>query len=327
MANPQPPAQQLSRRDFVTRAGLGLAAAYVLPSALSGANNPTAVPAPAASVAAVPERRYEIAAFEKHFFEKYSPAELAQTCDEMDLHVELTVRPEGHIKPVNAADELPLMVAALAERNRRILVIATSFVRPDEPHIEQTLRAAQKLGIRHYRHRGFGYRPGTPIKAQVAEFRSMARDFAAMSKDIGITALYQNHAGANAVGAAIWDIDAVLDDIDPRHFGLALDTRHLLVEQGRAWPSAVRLISPRVQSLFVKSFKWDFDRTIETPLSEGIVSKAMVDQIVADHPVLPVCLHVEYLKLQPVPFAERAATVEAFRRDAKVLRGWLGMDA
>jgi L-ribulose-5-phosphate 3-epimerase len=314
-------AQKLSRREFVCRAGVGVAAVVMGSFVVSsGAAN-----SPAAPIG--PKREFEIAAFEKHFFERYSPEELAQTCDEMDLNVELTLRPEGHIAPAQAADQLPVMVAALAKRNRRIPVIATSFVRPDEPHLEQTLRTARGLGIRYYRHRGFSYVPGTPIKSQIANFRSQAKEFAALNQAIGITGLYQNHAGANAVGAAIWDIDAVLDGIEPDHFGLAFDTRHLMVEQGRAWPTALRLISPRIRSLYVKSFKWDRDKPVETPLSEGIVPKTLIDQVLADHPSLPVCLHVEYLKLEPVPFAARSATVEAFRRDAAVLKSWLGVTA
>jgi hypothetical protein len=200
-------------------------------------------------------------------------------------------------------------------------------VRPDEPHIESTLRAAKKLGIQRYRHRGFSYVAGKPIKQQVADFRSQAKAFAAMNKEIGVTALYQNHAGANAVGAAIWDIDTILDDIDPTQFGVALDTRHLVVELGRAWPTGIRLIAPRVQSLYVKSFRWDRDKTIETPLSQGIIDQEVIDHALAGQPNLPICLHVEHLKLQPVPFAERASTVAAFRDDARVLRGWLGAHA
>lgn len=266
---------------------------------------------------------FEIAAFEKHFFEKYSPAELAQTYDEMDLDVELTLRPEGHIRPENAAQELPVMLAALAERKRRIPILATSFVRPDEPHIESALKAAQIAGIRYYRHRGYNYRAGVSITSQLADFKHQARDFAAMSRQFGLTGLYQNHSGANSVGAAIWDIDAMLDDIDPQYFGVALDIRHLQVELGTAWPTALRLISPRIQALYVKSFVWQRDHPVETSLAEGIVTKSVVDQILADHPKLPVCLHVEYLKLEPVPFAARARTVAAFREDAAILRRWL----
>jgi hypothetical protein len=316
----RPPAPRLTRRDFLTRAGIAAAGLAVTSGTLSKAQ---AQPTPSAPPVSSATPRFEIAAFEKHFFEKYTPGQIAQTCDEMDLHLELTVRPEGHVKPENVPDELPPLVEALARHNRRILILATSFVRPDDPHLEKVLRTARSLGIRHYRHRGFGYKEGQPIKAQIAGFRSQAREFAAINAAIGITGLYQNHAGAGYVGAAIWDIDAVLDDISPQHFGLALDTRHLLVELGRAWPTAVQLIAPRVASLFVKSFRWDRDRTIETPLSEGIVTQKLIAQIVAGHAQLPVCLHVEHLPLKPVPFDQRTATVEAFRRDAEVLHGWL----
>ena len=324
--NPASPSSspRFSRRDFIAKSGVGIAGVLALSTRSGAAEQPSAPSSPAGPAA---PRAFEIAGFEKHFYEKYSPDELAQTCEEMDLHVELTVRPEGHIKPANAASELPSMVAALARRQRRILIIATSFVRPDELHVAETLRAARKLGIRYYRHRGFSYVAGTPIKTQLASLRSQAKEFAAINREIGITGLYQNHAGANSVGAAIWDIDAVLDDIDPDHFGLALDTRHLLVEQGRAWPTAVRMISPRVRSLFVKSFKWDRDRTIETPLSDGIVTKAVVDQILEGHSNLPICLHVEHVKLQPVAYNDRAGIVKVFRDDAEVLRHWLGMSA
>lgn len=305
---------RLSRRDFVLQTGVSLAAACLLP-ALARSES--------ADTGASLSSRYPIAGFEKHFFEKYSPGELAKTYDEMDLDVELTLRPEGHIKPANAETELPAMVEALAARHRRVRVVATSFVRPDEAFLVKALRAARAAGIEYYRHRGFSYVPGKSVKAQVAEFKKMARDFAAISKEVGMTALYQNHAGEESVGAAIWDIDEMLDDIDPQQFGVALDTRHLMVELGRAWPTALRLISPRIRALYVKSFRWERDRTVETPLADGIVSVDIIKRVLAEHPSLPVCLHVEYLKLQPVAFADREATVQAFKSDAQVLRRWL----
>lgn len=313
----------VSRRQFIAKSGLALVAGGLL-SQLGAAEVDKPAPSASAAVKGKPNRGpFEIAAFEKHFFEKYSPAELAQTYDEMDLDVELTLRPEGHIRPEHASQELPVMMAALAERNRRIPILATSFVRPDDPHIESALRAAQLAGIRYYRHRGYSYRTGVSIASQLADFKRQARDFAAISRQFGLTALYQNHSGANSVGAAIWDIDVMLDDIDPQYFGVALDVRHLQVEQGTAWPTALRMISPRIQALYVKSFVWQRDHPVETSLAEGIVTKAVVDQVLSDHPRLPVCLHVEYLKLEPVPFAERARTVAAFREDAAILRRWL----
>ena len=65
-------------------------------------------------------------------------------------------------------------------------------------------------------------------------------------------------------------------------------------------------------------------RLNHSDVDAGLITQTF-GQVLADHPSLPVCLHVEYLKLKPVPFSERAATVEAFHNDARVLRNWLGM--
>lgn len=319
-----------SRRQFLTQAAALAAALATTPAGLVAATAPASgkksdAKAPPAPRPSRPASAFPICGLEKHFFEKYTPEQTAQAYADIGIDIELTVRPDGHIKPENAASELPAMAAAFAKHQRRILMLGTSFIRPDEPHIESTLRAAKQLGVPYYRHRGFQYRPGTPLKEQIASFRSQAREFAAISKAIGIQALYQNHAGPNHVGAAIWDLDQVLDDIDPKHFGVALDVRHLLVEQGRAWPTAIRLIAPRVGSLFVKSFRWDRDRTIEVPLREGIVTPEMANAVVGNRTSLPICVHVEHTTLQPVPYSERAGIVGLFRDDVAVLRGWLGL--
>lgn len=326
---PENAPQPSSRRQFLSQAAAIAAALAVTPSGFAASapanGKKSEGKTPGAPRPSRPASAFPICGLEKHFFEKYTPEQTAQAYADIGIDIELTLRPDGHIKPENAANELPAMAAAFAKHQRRILMLGTSFIRPDEPHIESTLRAAKQLGIQYYRHRGFQYRPGTPIKDQIASFRSQAREFAAISKAIGIQALYQNHAGANFVGAAIWDLDQVLDDIDPKHFGVALDVRHLLVEQGRAWPTAIRLIAPRVGSLFVKSFRWDRDRTIETPLREGIVTPEMANAVVGERPSLPICVHVEHTKLQAVPYAERAGIVGLFRDDVAVLRGWLGL--
>jgi sugar phosphate isomerase/epimerase len=223
------------------------------------------------------------------------------------------------------------MAAALAKKNRRILWVALDTVRPDEPHWEEAIRVAKQLGVPQYRHRGFSYEAGKPLKAQIANFRSMAREFAAVNKEVGIQAVYQTHAGRSAAGGAAWDLDLILDDIDPRQFGVAFDTRHILVEQGMSWPNAVQLLAPRTVALCVKSFKWDGDQTVEVPLGQGRVKKTVVDEVIAAHGgPLPICIHIEYFrgadgKLAPVPFPQRAAIVEAFRADARVLREWLGL--
>ena len=319
------PHPALSRRRFLQHSATAAAAAFALTGPHAHAADSSSAKKKKADAPKLTRNAaaFPICGLEKHFFEKYTPEETAQAFADIGIDIELTLRPDGHITPANAANELPAMVAAFAKKQRKVLIIATSFIRPDEPHIESTLRAAKKLGIAYYRHRGFKYRAGAPLKEQIASFRSMAREFAAMNKEIGLQALYQNHAGADFAGAAIWDLDLILDDIDPKHFAVALDLRHLLVEQGKAWPTAVQLIAPRVGSLFVKSFRWERDRTVEVPLKEGIVTPAMANAVVGSRAALPLCVHVEYAKLQAVPFAQRAEIVGMFRDDVAQLRQWL----
>ena len=320
--NPTPASlDSLNRREFLARAGLLTAAAAGLTASSASAAN---APAPA---------RYDIGILEKWFFDggnggplKYTPEQMAITLDEIGLDLELTLRKEGHITPEKAPDELPAMIAALAKKKRRILWVALDTVRPDEPHWEKAVRVAQQLGVPQYRHRGFRYERGKPLKAQIANFNSMAKEFAAANKAIGIQAVYQIHAGASMAGSAAWDLDMILDGIDPKHFGVAFDAQHVMVEATQAWPNAVQLLAPRTVALCVKSFKFEGDRQIEVPLGEGRVKKAIVDQVLAAHGgPLPICIHNEHSNLAPVPFEQRAAIVEAFRADARVLKGWLDL--
>ena len=331
---PHPTSASLSRREFVRAAALGAAATSLIPTIGSAASSSTS----ASPVKSAGQATHDIGILEKWFFDggdggplKYTPEQMAQTLDEMGLDLELTLRKNGHITPEKAPDELPVMAAALAKKNRRMLWVALDTVRPDEPHWEKAIRTAKQLGVPQYRHRGFQYTPGKPLKAQIATFNGMAKEFAAASREIGIQAVYQIHSGPRHAGSAAWDLDLILDGIDPKHFGVAMDTRHVMVEQGTAWPTAVQLLAPRTVALCVKSFKWDGDQVVNVPLGQGRVKKAIVDQALSGHtPPLPICIHIEYFKnaagdLAPVPFAQRAKIVEAFRADARVLRQWLGL--
>jgi hypothetical protein len=290
--------------------------------------------------------RYEISFLEKWFFDggdgspdqarfTYTPEQMAQVCDEIGLDVELTLRKVGHITREKAPDELPPMVAALARKNRKITYLATDVVRPDEPHWQKALITGKQLGITRYRHRGFQYDLAKPRKPQIADFTRMAREFAAFNRQHGLQAVYQIHAQPRMAGSAAWDLDLILDDIDPKLFGVAFDTQHVRVEQGLSWPNAIDVLAPRTTALCVKSFKWEDGRPLQVRLGQGLVGKDMVDQVVQAHGgPLPIIIHVEHFKngwgpngpmMGPVVFEQRKKIVDVFRADAAVLRSWLGI--
>jgi sugar phosphate isomerase/epimerase len=332
----------LSRRDFLARAGLGAAAAYLVPSTVMGAVTPSPTPVK-------PMANFEISMLEKWHFDggdaspdqirfKYTPEQTAQVCDEIGLDLELTVRKVGHIAPEKAPDELPAYVAALKKKNRKITYLAMDTVRPDEPHWQNALRAAKKLGIDRYRHRGFQYDLTKPRKGQIANFTKMAKEFAAFNKELGMQAVYQIHAQPRMAGSAAWDLDMILDDIDPQYFGVAFDTQHVLVEQGLSYENAVDVLAPRTVALCVKSFRWEEDPVtkknvpMQVPFGQGMVKKEMVTKVIEAHGgPLPIIIHIEHFKvggaLYPSPFDQRKGIVNAFRNDAKVLREWLGLKA
>jgi sugar phosphate isomerase/epimerase len=340
MKTPNPSSGSLSRRDFLTRAAVGAAAATLAPSTVMGAITPSPKPVK-------PMANFEISMLEKWHFDggdgspdqirfKYTPEQTAQVCDEIGLDLELTVRKVGHIAPEKAPDELPAYAAALAKKNRKITYLAMDTVRPDEPHWQQALLAAKKVGITRYRHRGFQYDLTKSRKAQIPGFTAWAREFAAFNKQHGMQAVYQIHAQPRMAGSAAWDLDMILDDIDPQYFGVAFDTQHVLVEQGLSYENAVDVLAPRTVALCVKSFRWEEDPVtkknvpMQVPFGQGMVKKEMVTKVIEAHGgPLPIIIHIEHFKvggaLYPSPFDQRKGIVNAFRNDAKVLREWLGI--
>jgi hypothetical protein len=115
-----------------------------------------------------------------------------------------------YIHPERAADELPRLKQALGKRGLEITILTTDILRADEPHAESMLRAAADLGIKRYRLGFHRYDLKRPILPQLAAYEPVFRDLAAMNREIGIAAVYQNHAGADFLGATIWDLHRLI---------------------------------------------------------------------------------------------------------------------
>lgn len=237
--------------------------------------------------------------------------------------VEATIRDGGHIEPANVPDELPKMVESLRKKGLEITVMTSSINDPDDPMTEKVLRVAAELGIRRYRMKYFRYETGQPVRKQIANWRSRFEALAAMNKDIGIRAIYQNHAGDKTLGAAIWDIAEVLRHISREQIGVAFDIRHATVEGGMSWPTTFRMIQPHLDTVYVKDFQWnESPRPFNVPLGQGRVDKRffrMLDDLNFDGPI---SLHEEYIDHKDPSLVPDHWN--AIRRDLAVLRGWLG---
>ncbi|MFT5467418.1 MAG: sugar phosphate isomerase/epimerase [Verrucomicrobiales bacterium] len=265
-----------------------------------------------------PETTNPIACFEKPL-QSLSAAELADLLAEIGFDgIEATVRKGGRIEPEKAADELPGLVSALKKTDLEILVMATSIARVDQPHAEATLRAAAGLGIKIYRLGGLRYDLKKPIRAQLDELRPQLADLAALNRELGLTAVYQNHAGASNVGGPIWDLDYLMKDLDPAEIAIAYDIRHAMVEGSSAWPVSFNLVRPRVQAVYVKDFVFDGAKPKNVPMGEGIVGEAFFQSLKRSNYSGPISIHSPYLR--PANKAEALASADALGSDLREVR-------
>jgi hypothetical protein len=114
----------------------------------------------------------------------------------------LTATPPGR----TAEEDLPRYVEALQKRNVKLLLLTTAITGTASPHAEAILRTARKFGVKYYRLGYWNYQPGKPVAETLNDIKAQLKDLAALNQELGLCAVLQNHAGAERVGAKVWDL-------------------------------------------------------------------------------------------------------------------------
>jgi sugar phosphate isomerase/epimerase len=293
----------LSRRALLA-GGLGMVGAGWIGNAVSAQTN---------------QRDNSICAFVK-FLQSLSYDALAEELAALGFDgIEATVREKGQIEPHEAEEELPKLVEALRKCGLEITIMASGISRVDQPHTESVLRVASQLGIGRYRMGYYRYDLTRSILPQLDALQPAVRELAALNRDLGLTGLYQNHAGSRYVGTAVWDLEYLLRDIPVEEIAAAFDIRHATVEGGQAWPLHFQLIRPHLGASYVKDFVWEGRRPVNVPLGRGQVDPQFFAQLREAAFRGPISLHVEYL-----PEAGVAENLKALKADLATLQGLLG---
>jgi L-ribulose-5-phosphate 3-epimerase len=240
--------------------------------------------------------------------------------------IDLTVRPQGHVAPDRAADDLPRAIEAIAVHGITVPMITTELVSADSPTARPILQAAAKGGVRYFK-TGYWRYPSAPnrpdVRAQVAAAGTALAGLAALAKDCGIELGFHNHAGY--IGAPLWDIAPAMDRLEPRWAGYYFDPRHAVADGGGgSWRAATELAASRLKMLAVKECYWVKSPkgwAIENcPLGEGMVDWPAVASIVRGAQFAgPISVHLEYT-LQP----GTEHTLAAARRDLAVAKKFFG---
>jgi sugar phosphate isomerase/epimerase len=294
---------RISRRQF-TLAAAAMATAFAGPTR--------------AFAKASTKRRYQYCAFTK-FLQSMSFDELSDAIAAAGFDgVEVTARAKDScIHPERAADELPKLHEALAKRGLTIMILTTDVVRADQPHARTMLEAAAKLNIARYRMGFCRYDLQQPILPQLAALQPVFRDLAAMNREIGIAGLYQNHCGADMMGATIWDLHSLIKDYPISELGCVFDIRHAAVEAGEAWPVYYDLMKPHMGAVSVKDFRWNGRKSQHMPLGKGEVDPRFFKMLRQSDFAGPISVHVEYL-----PKADAAENLAAIKTDFATLLEW-----
>ena len=292
-----------SRRQFLTSAAAFSALAMTQPFPLFAKNT---------------DRK--ICAFEKPLqFLGYD--ELAELFATLGFNgIEAAVRPGGHVLPERVEQDLPRLHEALKKRGLEITILTSGIDSVDSPHAEKVLRAAARLGVKHYRMLWYQYDLQKPILPQLEAIRPKLKSLAALNRELGVTALYQNHSGEKMVGAPIWDIYSLVKDFDPQEIALAYDTRHAAVEGGLSWPIQFNLVRSHLGAVFVKDFDWEEGKVKDVPLGEGVVDKKIFAMLKKINFAGPISLHVEYLD----DSKDKKVLGNAFKKDLETLQSLLG---
>jgi sugar phosphate isomerase/epimerase len=276
------------------------------------------MPKPVFSAAESGKRPNSICAFIK-FLQSMSYDELADAMASSGFDgIEATVRSGGYIAPERAPDELPKLVEALDKRGLKITLLATDIAQADERATRVVLKTASDLGISMYRLGPRRYDLRQPVTKQLDEIRPQLAELASLNRELGIQGVYQNHSGADMVGAAVWDIFSVIKDLPVADLALAFDIRHAAIEAGLAWPAVYNAVRPHIGAVFVKDFDWRGRRAEHVPLGDGRVDREFFQMLERDDFRGPISLHVEYLG-----DADASANLAALQRDLATLRGWL----
>jgi sugar phosphate isomerase/epimerase len=293
-----------SRRNFISNLAVAGTALATAPALLAQSGAP-----------------YKIIAFSKPF-QTLSASDTADFVAEVGWDgIECPVRAKGQILPERVEDELPKMVEAMKKRGKEVTIITTDVKNLKDPLTEKVLRTASKLGIKRYRLGFWKYDAKKPVADTLKEAGAELRDLAALNKELGICAGFQNHSGADYVGAPIWDIYSMIKDLDPKHMGICFDIGHANIEGGLSWPIESRLMEPFYTAVFVKDFAWkkgDKGWKAEwCPLGEGQVNPKFFQTLKKSSYKGPICQHHEY------PLKPGKEMLEPMKKDLAVLKQWL----
>lgn len=169
--------------------------------------------------------------------------------------VDLTVMQGGHVNPYITNVDLVRAIESVRGPGLEVPLISTNITSFAEPTAYPILAITGHTQVHMYR---TGYWPWNNSLNPVARLSQVRNDLGGLlqlGQRSDMVTLFPNRAGF--VGQALWDIQSVVNDLDPRWFGYYFDPSQATAEGAAGgWEIALRLALPRLKAVAVQDFYW-----------------------------------------------------------------------
>ncbi|MEB8346145.1 TIM barrel protein [Flavobacteriaceae bacterium KMM 6898] len=245
-----------------------------------------------------PDEILDVHIFSKHlqFLDYKTTGEMAA---EMGFSgVDLTVRPNGHVLPELVKIDLPKAIKAINESNVNCKMITTAIESVNNALDLDILETASAEQIKFYRTNWFKYSEDSSMSDSLIFYQNEIKKLGNLNEKLRLVGCYQNHAGVN-IGASFWEIQKILETVNPEYFGTQYDIRHAMVEGGNSWKNGLKLLHSNIKVIVLKDYKWGKVNgkweAINVPIGEGMVDFNKYFKLLKQYNLKPpVSLHLEY---------------------------------
>ena len=212
--------------------------------------------------------------------------------------IDLTVRPDGHVKPDSVEKDLPLAVEEIRKGGSKCVMLSTVIEKASSPTDVAVLKAASECGIKYYRTNWFKYPTDKTMPEALTDYAHQIKDLSELNKKLNLVGCYQNHAGI-LVGSSIWEVYKIIESADKLCFGAQYDIRHAMVEGGLSWTNGLELIHNRIKTIVLKDYRWEKVKgkwqLLNVPIGEGMVDFTKYFGLLKKYNInVPISLHCEY---------------------------------
>jgi sugar phosphate isomerase/epimerase len=256
--------------------------------------------------------------------------------------IDCAVRARGEIEPERAADDMPRYAEVLAKHGTKMLLLATDILGVDSPNCREILLYTRKLGIRYYR-LGFWHKPADiSSEKYLAEIKARLKDLAALNREMGVCALFENHSApgtkvgakepeasarkpsgesksSGMAGGDLGELYEIVKNFDPDQVAVAFDLGHAIIMHGDDWHSHFERLKSHIKVAYIKDVG---RRSRFVPFGQGEFAKTDFFTLLKRMSyAAPISMHIEYA-WAPDGKKTRAAMVEMLKGNRRVLGQW-----